>query len=349
MQRRFASRIGTASLRLRGYALVIVLWVLAGLTVVAVSVASNVRSQALGISQLRARIEAERAFLGTASRIKVIGHQAQRLSAELHGARGKLHLDGRLTLVPNATDQVVLQDAAGLIALRADARGLPGLLSACGAPLEIHAALQDALGDFVDADRLKRLNGAEAFEYAAAGRAAPRNAALLSRDEVWRVLGWDAIRAAWGAAACDRWVSVRAVGALNQSTAPLEVLQMLGMGSEQAAALINARESALGISDGPAAELGTANLASVLASGRRGVSPVMRVTHLMPSLEWALQYELEFTGSKPGGPWQVHELRVVPARVPDRAPKASLPPTDYQPSEQERVRLNALSASPFAR
>ena len=196
---------------------------------------------------------------------------------------------------------------------------------------------------------MKRLNGAEAFEYAAAGRAAPRNAALLSRDEVWRVLGWDAIRAAWGAAACDRWVSVRAVGALNQSTAPLEVLQMLGMGSEQAAALINARESALGISDGPAAELGTANLASVLASGRRGVSPVMRVTHLMPSLEWALQYELEFTGSKPGGPWQVHELRVVPARVPDRAPKASLPPTDYQPSEQERVRLNALSASPFAR
>jgi hypothetical protein len=125
MHRPSASRIGGSARRARGYALVIVLWVLAGLTVVAVSVASNVRSQALGISQLRARIEAERAFLSTASRIKVIGHQAQRLSAELHGARGKLHLDGRLTLVPNAPDQLVLQDAAGLIALRADARGCP--------------------------------------------------------------------------------------------------------------------------------------------------------------------------------------------------------------------------------
>ncbi len=337
-----------ASGRQAGFALVIVLWVLAGLTVVAVAVAGSVFSQARSVSLLRERAAAERAFLGTSSRIKVIGYRAVGVGGILLGERGVLHLDGRETEVVGADDRVQLQDVHGLLLLRSESTRLPLLLGRCGVPADRHAALLDALSDYIDSDNLKRLNGAEAFEYSGAGRAEPRNAPLLSRGELWRVLGWSAHRTDWLEAGCDRWVTVRGAGQLNRQTAPLAVLEADGFTPEQALALREAREAGLVISTGPNAELGDV-LSPLQRSGGGSVSSVVRVHHRLPSLEWALEYELEFTRAAPGGPWQMHEQRIVASRAPESGAKAMLPPTDYMLPESERARLNALSVSPFDR
>lgn len=332
----------------RGFALVIVLWVLAGLTVVAVAVASSVFSQARSVSLLRERVLAERAFLDTGSRIKVIGYRALGVGASLLSLRGELFVDGRETQVSGSDDIVALQDVHGLVSLRGESSRLSALLGRCGVPVARQPALLDALYDYVDADGLKRLNGAEAFEYSMAGESRPRNAPLLSRGELWRVLGWNAHREGWTKAGCDRWVTVRGRGQLNRQTAPLVVLEADGLAPEQAQALRDARELGLSLSNGPRSEVGDA-LSPLQRSAGGGVASVIRVHQRLPSLEWALEYELEFSRSEPGGPWQVHEMRVVPARTSDSAVKAVLPSPDYLLPESERARLNALSVSPFDR
>jgi general secretion pathway protein K len=331
-----------------GYALVIVLWVLAGLTVVAVAVAGSVYSNAQSVKLLRDRVVAERAFLDASSRIKVIGYRAVGVNNRLFGPRGELYVDGRETVAGEGGDTVVMQDINGLVALRADSVRLAGLLPRCGIPTDSQAALLDSLADYVDADGLKRLNGAEAFEYSKVGRPEPRNAPLLSRDELLRVLGWDAFGKAWQEARCDEWVSARGLGRMNRFTAPLAVLQADGLTAEQALALREAREAGVALGPGPNAEIGSAR-SPMLDESTGIVAPVVRISHRLPSVQWMLQYELEFTQSEPGGPWQTHELRIVPSLAPDSAVKATLPPIDYRLPEQDRARLNALSASPFNR
>jgi len=333
----------------RGFALVTVLWVLAGLAVVAATVAASVHSNAQSVKLLRERVAAEQAFLSTSSRIKVLAFEAAPRPAYLIGLRGLLYLDGRVTDVEEG-ESVVMQDGYGLLNLNwPQATVVRGLLQYCGAAERDVDALLDALGDYVDADSLKRLNGAEAPEYRAAGLAPPRNAELLSREELWRVKGWEALRTTWVARRCDDLVTVQGRSGFNQNTAPLPMLLASGMTQPQADALVDARNAGLPSLALPGSAAGDNSPFAAIAAGGGRVSRVFRVRHEMATLEWALQYELELTPTRPGGPWRMHELRIVPPGQPSVAARAELPSLDYLLPERERNELNAVPTSPFGR
>lgn len=335
--------------RHRGFALVIVLWVLAGLTVVAVAVAASARVSSEGTKLLRDRVRAEAAFMSTAARIQFIASTSRSNFNGYEGLRGRLYLDGRPMEVADG-EQVTLQDSRGLVNLNnASAQQVSQLLVQCGVNADAAAALADALGDYIDIDDLKRLNGAEAFEYRLRGNLpAPRNAPLLSREELWRIQGWADIQAVWNERSCNQHVITQGTDSgYNQNTATLAVMLSNGVEPTIAAGILESR--AAGIVASQSRLDGDPNDFFLLmrASGR--VGQTMRIRHSLALVEWELEYALELTPSRPGGPWRLHEVRYVDKLV--GAPRPTLlsrfPPVDYTPSEQERTQSNAPRSLPF--
>lgn len=333
----------------RGFALVIVLWVLAGLIVVAVAVASSARVNGESVKLLRDRVRAEAAFISASARIALIAATGTPLSNSLNGPRGRIFVDGRLTQV-DTNVRVRLQDVRGLVDLSNG--GTPRvmrLLAQCGAPERSIDALSDALGDYVDADQLKRLNGAEAFDYRmTTDLPEPRNAKLLSREEVWRVKGWPEIRTAWQTAGCDDYVTVRGDGLTNRSTAPLAVLLADGTNEVIAKSLLESRQdNAIAAASPATTQLQTPQDLSLAAGGFAGKT--LRIRLEAASLEWRLEYELELTPDRSGGPWRTYEVR-YPQHVPSKLPPsaaAQLPAVDFRPADQDRPSPNAQPRLPF--
>lgn len=331
--------------RAGGFALVIVLWVLAGLTVVAVSVAATVRSSSESVKLLRERLQAERAFLSTASRIKVIGATATSLPMSYFSERGQLFLDGRITRV-SETEIAVLQDARGLLSVnQPEVPAWVAYIRACGASGDEAERLQAALVDYVDRDSLRSLHGAEKADYEAQDLPAPRNASLMSREELWRVLGWPEFRVRWDQAGCSEGVAVSEDGGFNPNTAPASILMVRGYDDMQARALMDARAAGLPALDGTLLNIGQGDSPLLRHGGR--VGDRVRVRHQVALVEWALQYDLQFTLGEPGGPWRMHEVRVVAPLRSLPALSSEFPPLDFVASPQDRARLHAPSTSPI--
>lgn len=326
----------------RGFALVMVLWVLAGLTVVAVAVASSARLGSQSLRLLRDRVTAEAAFLSAGARLQMIAATGTPGSTWYNGPRGRIFVDGRPTAVDGDT-WMTLQDVRGLVNLNDGAtRTLSRLLLRCGAPEGDIPALADALGDYIDADNLKRLNGAEAFDYRAGSEPlpAPRNQRLVSREELWRVKGWPALRPAWQAAGCDDRVTVNGDGLINRSTASREVLIALGMDETGALGEMENRRAGVPRGASPATAVtstGTDPLSNLSAMAGGIAGKTLRVRLQSRSLEWALEYELELTPDRAGGPWRMREIRYPPhvAGRPVPPAAAQLPAVDHQPSAQD--------------
>ncbi len=332
-----------------GFALVIVLWVLAGLTVVAVAVAASARVGNEATKLLRDRVNAEAAFMSTAARIQVIASTSRSNFNGYEGLRGRLFLDGRLTEI-GAGEQVILQDSRGLVNLNnASTQQVRQLLVQCGVNAADANALADALEDYIDIDDLKRLNGAEAFDYRLrGGLPPPRNAPLLSREELWRIQGWPDIRRVWDERGCSNEVITQGTDSgYNQNTATLSVMLSNGVERPIAQGILETRSG--GIMTGQSRVEGDPNDFFLLMRTRGRVGETMRIRHSLPLIEWELEYALELTPSRPGGPWRLHEVRYV-GKTPfatKPALTAKFPPVDYSPSEQERTQSNAPPALPF--
>lgn len=335
--------------RHQGFALVIVLWVLAGLIVVAVAVASSARVNGESVKLLRDRVRAEAAFLSASARVAVVAATGSALTNSVSGPRGSIYVDGRLTQVDKEV-WVRLQDVRGLVDLGNGATpSISRLLARCGAGEKAIPSLTDALGDYVDADQLKRLNGAEAFDYRMSGDLPePRNSKLLSREELWRIKGWPDIKAAWKAAGCDDLVTVHGDGLSNRNTAPLAVLVADGVDETIAKGLLETRKDLpVGGASAATVELNPAVDLSGLGGGF--VGKTLRIRLDAESLEWGFEYELELTPDRTGGPWRMHEIR-YPQQVPSKAPRsatAQMPAGDFRPAVQDRNSTNAQPRLPF--
>lgn len=158
-----------------------------------------------------------------------------------------LHLDGRPYGVAGGRLAVSLWDGAGQVNLDAippEAR--IRLLEALGAPPASRALLADRWGDAIDSDDLKRMNGAEAADYASAGLAPPRNTAFVRTSELLGLLGWKQAvpQAAWMKA--RDLVTVDPVNsAVNVNTASPQALEiLLGLSPDQAKVAVAARSQA---------------------------------------------------------------------------------------------------------
>jgi hypothetical protein len=106
------------------------------------------------------------------------------------GAKPILPVDGRP--IRQAEGPIVaLQDERGLLSLNLpDVPVLRRLLIREGVAEDRIDHLIDTLQDYTDTDSLRRLNGAEAPDYEAAGLPPPRNDWLSSPQELSQIIGW---------------------------------------------------------------------------------------------------------------------------------------------------------------
>lgn len=182
------ARPGRASLRgQRGIALVLVLWLTALLTVIAGGFAYAMRNEAQAarntISLAQARALADGAVART-----VFELMRPRTIAGVWAPDGLVHVwteDG-MRVAASAVDESGKID----INVAADAL-LKGLLQTAGQlDADTAARFVDVIGDWKDADDLRRPNGAEAADYQAAGLPyKPANAAFETVADLQRVLG----------------------------------------------------------------------------------------------------------------------------------------------------------------
>ena len=181
--------VSTPAVRLaqRGIALVLVLWLTALLTVIAGGFAYAMRNEAQAarntISQAQARALADGAVART-----VFELMRPRTIPGVWAADGLVHVwdeDG-MHVAAAAVDE------SGKIDVNAVTDALLLSLLETAGQLDVDTAgrLVDAIGDWKDADDLRRPNGAESAEYQAAGLSyKPANAAFETVADLQRVLG----------------------------------------------------------------------------------------------------------------------------------------------------------------
>ena len=218
--------------------------------------------------------------------------------------------DGRLYRMVSGA-WVGVQDQRGLMPMSTpDRQALGALLRQHGVAATRTDAFVDVLEDYLDTDSLRRLNGAEARDYAALGLAGPRNDWLITVAELRHMPVWrdDPIL-------LDRLLpllSARRSAAFNPNTAPRTVLQAL---------LPDALPEKLDRFEAlrQANDFGDAAYAaavSALPLDRDDflfrVSNELRLSVWAPGLPRALEYNLLLTPGGARGPWLISEAHSVP-------------------------------------
>ncbi|MFH0351938.1 MAG: general secretion pathway protein GspK, partial [Chromatiales bacterium] len=169
----------------QGFALVIVLWVVALLSIVAASLAFSMRTETTLAHDLVAQAQARAlAEAGVYRGILELYNPDRLRRWRGDGSPHRVRLAG-------APITVSLQDEAGKIDLNSAQRGLlDALLRASGIEDERRGKLLDAIEDWRDPDSLRRLNGAEDQDYEAAGRTyGAKDATFNTVEELQQVLG----------------------------------------------------------------------------------------------------------------------------------------------------------------
>ena len=254
-----------------------------------------------------------------------------------------LRLDNRVYLTHNARLQ--LQDSAGLFSLTVtDDNALARFLTACGVQPDLLPRLVDVFQDYVDADDLKRLHGAEKDDYLALDLPPPANRPLVSPLELRSMLSWrdlpDDIYQ------CVIRHSTIAADRINVNTADAVVLQTLpGMDAKGAKALLDRRLTEQ-ISD--AGLIGVVNdRDSMGVSMSTGMFPsaTLRVTQSSPLIGWRAEYEVTMTPLDPHLPWRIDSYRRAPIDVVGKTDMKTpaekpLPPFDATDTKNDIVLPN---------
>lgn len=172
--------------RQNGVALVLVLWVITLLSVIAGNFAFSMRGEAqiarnlISLAQAKALADAgvQKAWF------ELLKPPTDLQRWQANGVAHAFTLNG-------AALQVTIQDETGKIDLNtASDPLLQGLFKSVGLSEEASIALLDAVVDWRDADKLRRLHGAEDDDYRAASKSyLPTNSPFETVDEVQRVLG----------------------------------------------------------------------------------------------------------------------------------------------------------------
>lgn len=214
--------------RERGFALPLAAAAIA-LLAVALGVAADALSGASAAGrreEARWRLELAAATLEARLAHLVLTAPLEPRALQIPGA--PLILDGRPYLAQVdgvGAFTVSVQDEAGLFNLNTpEELAVARLLRGAGVQEWRAETLAGALADFTDGDDLRRLNGAEAREYAAAGRSGPANAPLVDPGDAWRALGWDMLNSRATRALLARVATGDPARPFNPNTAPEDVL-----------------------------------------------------------------------------------------------------------------------------
>lgn len=300
------AKMGTSQ---HGFALAAVLWLVAGLTIVVALVGDAAFTAKQRIAQLRERTDFMQSAISARAQLQY------RLSASRPTGAGLT--DGVTLIWTNntpyqlgANNLVQLQDHGGLIKLNNPSRELlASYLGHCGVSQEKAEHLIDALEDYIDADHLTRINGAERETYALQGKKAPRNAPLLSVPEIWNVMGWDTQRKTLTDNGCIDHFSthqqVTLMGSqINLTTAPAAVLKARGLNEQAVQDIVLARGDEQVIAE-RAAQNNTAG--GMFGAGVFSLK-TLRVKHSHPTGPWTMEYTMNLDSGNPDSPWTITQL-----------------------------------------
>lgn len=262
--------------RPRGFVLAVTLWLLAGIAVAVGLMMLWSRSQVE-----HARLDSERLqdevsaletrdtllYIAATREFTVAGLPVEPLAGDTVAMRkldemgaasrdpvgGELRLDG--TLYRGRGDSTfAIQDEAGLFSLR---RPMPERLDRFLALEGVDKAkiprLRDALLDYIDADDLNRLQGAERRDYERAKRPPPANRPLLLPSELGNILGWDELPPEQLHRIIEH-VTVLYAGASNLNTTPADLLPFWVPNCPEACDLIRKRREQRPFLNGQEAE-----------------------------------------------------------------------------------------------
>jgi general secretion pathway protein K len=310
------------------------------------------RSSADRVQQLRDRTEFVRSAL--AARAQLLYYLAL---ASPQSAGFKLNDTSVLAdTTPYRVDSISvvrLQDMGGLINInRLNRPILERLLSVCGVPQEQIPFLVDALEDYTDADDLQRINGAERDTYALAGKPAPRNAPLLSVEEIWQIHGWLAYQKRLNENGCTRALTVQSTesllgGSINLSTAPQLVLQAAGVDAASASDIISSRADPEKVAERTAtanAQVGNTGMFGL--SGGGTVQRELHVTHEHVRMPWVIEYTLKLDFEFEDKPWSIVQPVIGARSFSPVTPVARALPWP-RPSALPTSSANAIPVLPF--
>lgn len=322
-------------LRPRGFALAAVLWLLAGMTILAAMISQSSQILAQRQQQLRQRAEAEQNFLSSRSEILYWLSSSPATQKGFGWGDQMLKVDGR-GYAGAGKSTIQVQDVRGLLNLnRPNRPQLARLLVRCGAEPAKTDALLDALQDYAEKGELKRLNGAKSMEYSVAGLPPPRFAPLLGEPEIWRVFGWKALQPVWDAKHCSEDVTVHGDGRFNIGTATAGALEGYGLTPELAAQLLGERSTGEEDAANTIAARDRESSFMGLASGSYPAR-TLRVTQSVAGMPWVFRYEVKLTSTTIGTPWEISAPHRLPTTsVMIAAGRARLPVLD-QISETDK-------------
>ncbi|MFH1495987.1 MAG: hypothetical protein ABIG70_14480 [Pseudomonadota bacterium] len=223
-----------------GVALILVLWVVTLLAVIAGNFAFSMRSEAqISHNQMRA---AQARGLADAGAQRA-WFELMKPPAELQRWKG----DGftHEWVLGDAVVRITILDESGKIDLNTASDALlKGLFKSVGVGEEASVALLDAILDWRDQDKLRRLHGAEEDDYRAADKQyLPANAPFETVSELQQVQGMSA--ELYRKLAPALTVYSRQAG-VNAAVAPREVLRAIpGVNSEQVEQFLQQRRDAI--------------------------------------------------------------------------------------------------------
>lgn len=219
-----------------GMALVIVLWIVALLSVMAGSFAYSMRTETRLVTHTVERAQA-RALAEAGVMYAITRTLSQSASSDwpVDGSEREWQFGPGLV-------RIRIIDSGGKIDLNQANRGLlESLLVYAGVAEEERKALLDAIEDWRDPNDLRRLHGAEADDYYAAGRSVgPKNALFESVEELQQVLGMTPQVYRKIARALTVFSSQEGI---NPAFAPIEVLRIIpGLDADALAQYLATRE-----------------------------------------------------------------------------------------------------------
>ncbi len=292
--------------RENGFALAATLWLLAGLAIVVSLVNDTARTTAERVRQLRERTDFVRSSLATRAQVLYFAALATPQSTGFSRDDASILADETPYKV-DALSIVRIQDLGGLVNLNSFSRPiLERYLEICGVEQSQVPYLVDALEDYKDEDELQRVNGAERDTYSQFNKPPPRNAMLLSVDEIWQVHGWSAYKKAWGSNGCAHALAINRTGlssSINFATAPLLVLRAAGVDEATAQDIINARGDLNQLADRTNAANAQSGNSGMFGFGAGAVRGELRITHEHATLPWVMGYTLKLSLDKDDAPW----------------------------------------------
>ena len=305
----------------QGYVLIMVLGALALIAAIATRFAQRIDELRTQTATLQTLAQ-QRLQMGNALAAALYVVSTKPIGPAGHGPtlEPALYADDRVYRLPGG-GEVQLQDQRGLLPLNAAERpSLSRLLQNLGVPAQEADAWIDVLLDYQDTDTLKRLNGAEAQEYAALGLPPPRNDWLISVRELNRMPGWKDRPTV--VESVERVASTGRQAVLNPNTAALELLSawLPSTAPEQLELFDTLRRRAPFIS-GAAAQRATGlplDRDNFVFHG----GPQLRITVSMTGQTRAHQYNVTLVPGGPLAPWLISEAHPVAHRsrdTPDRA------------------------------